>query len=68
MKPKQYIEKCSPDELTIEGIRKRIAAFNEMFNKVGGRKGYELQCIEILLAEIDRLQSGKSSVTNEGKS
>lgn len=65
---KQRIEECSPEELSLEGIRKRTAAFNEMFERHGGCKTYELQCIEILLEEIDRLQVGKTVSTNEGKS
>jgi hypothetical protein len=54
---KKRLEECTAEELTLDGIRKRTAAFNHMFETAGGYKTYELQCIEILLAEIDRLAS-----------
>lgn len=54
--PFSFVEDCTQDELSIDGIRKRAVAFNETFAKNGGYKGYEAQAIDVLLAEIERLE------------
>lgn len=52
---KKIIETIDPNELTVARIRQVATGFNFMLDRSGGYKGYEVQCIEALLAEIDRL-------------
>lgn len=57
MTKESNIEECTPQELSIAGIRARSVAFNAAFEKNGaGWKGYLQQAVEVLLAEIERLQ------------
>lgn len=54
--PFTYVEDCTAEELSLEGIRKRAEAFNQTFSQGGGYKGYEAQAIDVLLARIDQLE------------
>jgi hypothetical protein len=50
------VEHCTEEQLSVAGIRQRIDAFNFWFGRYGGYKSYELQAIEVLLRELDRLR------------
>lgn len=53
----RYVEECTAEELSLDGIRKRAEAFNHTFEHNGGYKGYEAQAIDVLLAEVEKLKS-----------
>lgn len=65
MSATKTVEPVPVEHLTVDHIRKNMAAFNYTFERNGGYKGYEVQCIEVLLAEIDRLSASADGV--EGK-
>lgn len=48
-------EPCTAEELSLAGIRARSVAFNAAFEKGAGYKGYLPQAVDVLLAEIERL-------------
>lgn len=50
------VEHCTEEELSVAGIRQRLEAFKFWFDRYGGYKSYELQAIEVLLRELDRLR------------
>jgi hypothetical protein len=53
---KKIIQGVDAAELTVEGIRKRAAAFNAQFEANGGYKSYEAQAVDVLLKELDALK------------
>jgi hypothetical protein len=58
MTKERRIEECTPEELSVEGIRKRSEAFNHWWKPSPvGFKNYDTLCVEVLLAEIERLRA-----------
>ena len=60
-------EGCTPEELSLEGIRKRAENFNHWLGLTNvGFKTYEVQAIEVLLAENARLREVLESYMRQG--
>lgn len=54
-------EDVPPEHLTVAAIRSNHEAFERAFSSGGGYKGYEVQCVGVLLARIDELESNNVS-------
>lgn len=55
--PFTYVEDCTAEELSLEGIRKRAEHFNHYFEQGGGYKGYEAQALDVLLKYLDHYEA-----------
>ena len=63
----RQLESCTAEELSVDGIRKRAAAFNQLFERNGGYKAYETQALDVLLVHVDELRRDNASYANAHK-